>query len=245
MAKSKAFKRILKITVGLIIFLTLPSLLFFGFLYFKYNEDLPEGQQGPKADALAQTMLEALNADAYQNTDYLEWTFKGQHSYKWYKTDGTCEVTWKNFKVLLDLKNQENSQVFVANQEYIGIEKQGYIEQATNYFNNDSFWLVGPYKVFDTGTERKLVTTENGKKALLVTYASGGTTPGDSYLWHLDDNGRPKSFQMWVKIIPIGGLEASWEQWITTESGALLPTFHKFLFLGIELQNIKGLNLSQ
>jgi uncharacterized membrane protein affecting hemolysin expression len=70
-AKSIPFKRILKIIVGLIIFLTLPSLLFFGFLYFKYNEDLPEGQQGPKADALAQTMLEALNNDAYLNTDYL------------------------------------------------------------------------------------------------------------------------------------------------------------------------------
>jgi hypothetical protein len=244
-AKSIPFKRILKIIVGLIIFLTLPSLLFFGFLYFKYNEDLPEGQQGPKADALAQTMLEALNNDAYLNTDYLEWTFKGQHSYKWYKTDGTCEVTWKNFKVLLDLKNRDNSQVFVAEQEYNGIEKQGYIEQAAHYFNNDSFWLVAPYKVFDRGTERKLVTTENGKDALLITYATGGTTPGDSYLWHLDDNGKPKSFQMWVKILPIGGLEASWEQWITTESGAVLPTFHKLLFLGIELQDIKGLSLSE
>jgi hypothetical protein len=90
-----------------------------------------------------------------------------------------------------------------------------------------------------------LVTTENGKDALLITYASGGTTPGDSYLWHLDDNGKPKSFQMWVKILPIGGLEASWEQWITTESSAVLPTFHKLLFLGIELQDIKGLSLSE
>jgi hypothetical protein len=48
---------------------------------------------------------------------------------------------------------------------------------------------------------------------------------------------------MWVDILPIEGLEATWENWITTESGAQLPTFHKFLFLGIEMENIKGLEL--
>jgi len=36
-------KKILKIVAGVIIFFTLPSILFFGFLYFKYNEDLPTG----------------------------------------------------------------------------------------------------------------------------------------------------------------------------------------------------------
>ena len=54
-------KKTLKIITGAIVFLTLPSLLFFGFLYFKYNEDLPTGIQGEKADALAYNMLEALD----------------------------------------------------------------------------------------------------------------------------------------------------------------------------------------
>lgn len=210
-------------------------------MYFKYNEDLPTGPQGAEADQLASQMLKALNEKAYANTDYLEWTFNGSHHYKWYKTDHTCEVSWKSFTVILDLDNQTNSEVFVAEQEYNGIEKQKYIDKATNYFNNDSFWLVAPYKVFDPGTERRFITTENDKKALLVTYTSGGSTPGDSYLWHLDDSGTPKSFQMWVNIIPIDGLEATWENWISTESGATLPTLHKFLFLGIELENVKGL----
>lgn len=212
-------------------------------MYLKYNEDLPTGQQGTKADQLASKMLAALNEQAYVNTDYLEWTFKGIHSYKWYKSDNTCEVAWKDFTVILDFNNTDNSKVFVAQQEYNGVEKQDYINKATNYFNNDSFWLVAPYKVFDKGTERRLVNTEDNKEALLVTYTSGGSTPGDSYLWHLDDTGKPKNFQMWVDILPIEGLEATWENWITTESGAQLPTFHKFLFLGIELDDVKGLDL--
>jgi len=217
LAKPSKLKKILKIIGGVIIFITLPTLLLFGFMYLKYNEDLPTGPKGAAADQLATQMLAALDEEAYVNTDYLEWTFKGRHHYKWYKTDNTCEVSWDSFKVILDFENKNNSKVFVAEQEYKGVEKQKYIDKATSYFNNDSFWLVAPYKVFDPGTERRLITTKNDKKALLVTYTSGGTTPGDSYLWHLDDSGKPKSFQMWVNILPINGLEATWENWISTE----------------------------
>ena len=243
MAKSSQLKKVLKITGGVIVFFTLPTLLLFGFMYLKYNEDLPTGQQGSEADQLATKMLSALNEDAYLNTDYIEWTFKGRHHYKWYKSDNTCEVYWDDFTVILDLENRSNSKVFVVEQPYNGIEQQDYIQKAENYFNNDSFWLVAPYKVFDKGTERRLVKTEDQKDALLVTYNSGGTTPGDSYLWHIDANGKPTSFQMWVDILPIDGLEATWENWVTTETGAELPTFHKLLFLGIEMGDVKGLSL--
>jgi len=243
MRKKLTIKRILKIIGGVIIFFTLPTLLLFGFMYLKYNEDLPDGIQGPKADALATQMLQALNEEAYLNTDYLEWTFKGRHHYKWYKSNNNVEVSWEQITVILDLKNNTNSKVFAGEQEYNGIEKQEYINKAENYFNNDSFWLVAPYKVFDKGVERRLVKTEDNKNKLLVTYTIGGSTPGDSYLWHLDAQGKPKSYQMWTQILPIDGLEATWENWITTESGALLPTFHKLLFLGIEMGEVKGLKL--
>ncbi|WP_179337847.1 hypothetical protein [Winogradskyella ludwigii] len=243
MAKPSKLKKILKIIGGIIIFFTLPTLLLFGFMYLKYNEDLPTGQQGNAANQLATKMLKALNEEAYLNTDYLEWTFKGRHHYKWYKSDNNCEVSWDQITVILDLKNRDNSKVFVAKQDYNGIEKNDYIIKAEGYFNNDSFWLVAPYKVFDAGVERRIVTTKNNKDALLVTYTSGGSTPGDSYLWHLDAEGKPKSFQMWVDILPIKGLEATWENWLITESGAQLPTFHKFLFLGIEMDAVTGLKL--
>ena len=93
--------------------------------------------------------------------------------------------------------------------------------------------------MFDKGVERRLVKTKADKEALLVTYTSGGSTPGDSYLWHLDRNGKPESFQMWVDILPIDGLEASWTDWTTTSTNAQLPTFHKFLFFGLEIEDIK------
>jgi hypothetical protein len=109
-------------------------------------------------------------------------------------------------------------------------------------FNNDSFWLVAPYKVFDQGTTRQLVALEGGRDALLVTYSSGGTTPGDSYLWILGDDGLPASYKMWVKIIPIGGLEATWANWQRMESGIMLPTSHQVGPLTLEMGEVRAFN---
>ena len=236
------FKRVLKITAGLVIFFTLPSLLFFGFVYFKYNEDLPQGKQGEQAEALAQSMLNALDYEAYKNTNYIEWTFKNRHHFKWQKDQNTCVVYWKEYKVDLNLNSPSESKAYVHNFKVEGEQAKELISEATDYFNNDSFWLVAPYKVFDPGTQRSLVKTESGEEGLMVTYTSGGTTPGDSYVWILDKNHKPTKFKMWVDILPIGGLEASWTDWTTTESGAQLPTFHELLFLGIEMGNVKGTN---
>ena len=233
-------KKTLKIIAGITIFLTLPTLLFFGFLYVKYDEALPSGTEGPAAEHLATKMLKALNHHAYKNTDYLEWTFERRHHFKWNKVENTCEVYWKKYQVNLDLNDPSKSEAYHKDVKVDHAKSKKLIEKALVYFNNDSFWLVAPYKVFDPGTERRLVPLENNKKALLVTYTSGGTTPGDSYLWHLDNTGKPTHFQMWVDILPIDGLEATWNGWITTESGAVLPTFHKFMVFGIEITDVIG-----
>ncbi|MDG5491271.1 hypothetical protein [Psychroserpens sp. SPM9] len=232
-------KKILKIIGGIIVFFTLPTLLFFAFMYLKYDEDLPLGTQGEAADQLAIQMLNQLDYEAYKATDYIEFTFKKRHHFKWNKANNTCEVYWKNIRVALNLANPKDARVYISENEYTEDDKANYIQKAIDLFNNDSFWLVAPYKVFDPGVERRLVKTEANKEALLVTYTNGGSTPGDSYLWHFDANGTPKSFQMWVDILPINGLEASWSDWITTSTGAQLPSFHKFLFMGLEIEDIK------
>ena len=235
-------KKIAKIIIGVIVFFTLPSLLFFGYVYLKYDEDLPIGTKGEQAEQMATKMLSALDYEAYKNTNYIEWTFKNRHHYQWKKNEETCTIHWEDYKVDLNLKDASKSKTYVHNFEVQGEQAAELITKATDYFNNDSFWLVAPYKVFDSGTERSVVTLENGKLGLLVTYTSGGTTPGDSYLWILDDKGKPTSFKMWVSILPIKGLEATWKDWTTTESGAQLPTFHKLMILGLQITDIKGKN---
>ncbi len=223
----------------LVLLLAVLGVCFYGFLYLKYNEDLPTGLQGVEADALANKMLVALNYEAYKNTLSLEWTFRNKNRYNWNKKEGICEVFWKDYKVVLALNNPEESTAFVHNFEVHDQQASDLIQEAINNFNNDSFWLVAPYKVFDPGTERRLINFTNSEPGLLITYTSGGSTPGDSYLWKFDTSGKPISFKMWTSKISIKGLEASWDNWITTETGAMLPSHHKILFLTLNMGDVK------
>jgi hypothetical protein len=234
----KLAKTLGKIILGILVIL----LIVLAFVYFKYNEPLPEGTQNAKADALAQKMLTTLKYDAYKNTRYIAWTFPGNHQYVWDKDQYKVDVSWSDVKVNLNLKQPDTSTVNVDGVDITSAEKSIYIKKALAYFNNDSFWVVAPYKVFDEGVTRSIAKNAAGEEGLLVTYNSGGTTPGDSYLWHLDDNGRPKGYQMWVDIIPIGGLYASWDDWQTMESGIPLSGLHTLLILDIDVENIKAWN---
>jgi hypothetical protein len=205
--------------------------VFIGVYYFVNNEKLPEGKQGKEADALALKMFNAINNEAFKNTEILEWSFRGEHYYKWQKQEGIVTVEWDGNVVIIDTKSPEKNEVFVKNKQ---IENTALIKTATDFFNNDSFWLVAPYKIFDAGTERRLVKY-NDKDALLITYTSGGSTPGDSYLWFLDENDVPTSFKMWTSIIPIGGVSATWSDLKITEAGIKLPTKHTLSIFGMEI----------
>ncbi|MGB1448586.1 MAG: hypothetical protein ACPG8F_01980 [Flavobacteriaceae bacterium] len=211
-------------------------------LFMYFDKALPQGEKGPAADQLAQKMLQALNHNAFKDLNYIEWTFSSRgkgRSYQWHKAKGTCTVVWDSISVNLNLTATNKSTVEVNEQPYQGEKKRDFIYSAEAKFNNDSFWLVAPYKVFDKGVERRLVKRDDGQEALLVTYTTGGTTPGDSYLWLMDEHHRPKAFQMWVDIIPIGGLTASWDDWIKTPQGVILPQSHQLLFLDLAITDLK------
>lgn len=233
-------KKILRRTGIAIIIITLPSTIFFSILYLKYNEPFPkDAVPSVEADRLARQMLEALNYEDYKNTEYIEWTFKNRHHFKWQKNKGVVEVYWKNIKVILQLAKPHTSLVFKGDEEITKTsKKEKYITKATNYFNNDSFWLAAPYKVFDKGTIRSIIPQNKGV-GLLVTYTKGGTTPGDSYLWILDENYIPISYKMWVDILPINGLEATWDDWETVSTGATFATNHQFYFMSLPITDLK------
>ena len=233
---TRIFKIIGKILLALLLGLVVVLLS----VFFLYNEKLPEGEQSLEADQLAEKMLHAINHDAYKQTNYIEWSFVGRQHYKWNKQQQLVEVKWGETVVNLNIQHTDSSTVTVNNSEVTGAARLESIEQAVAHFNNDSFWLIAPHKAFDPGTERRIVLLENGKKALLVSYSSGGNTPGDSYLWLLDETGLPTAFKMWVSVIPIGGLEATWESWEASASGVLFPSTHQFLFLDINMGDVKA-----
>jgi hypothetical protein len=237
----KTFKT-LKKTGKLLSVLILTVIAVLVSFFYLYNETLPEGQQSDEADKLAEKMLKAVHHEAFKKTRYLEWIFVEKHQYKWDMQEQLVDVTWDENVVHLNIQQPNLSTVFVHEIKIENAARLEIIEKAVGYFNNDSFWLVAPHKIFDNGTERRIVSLENGDKALLVSYRSGGNTPGDSYLWILDESGLPSAFKMWVSIIPLGGVKATWDVWEKTESGVLLPSSHKLSFLMMDMGTVKGYN---
>ena len=101
-----------------------------------------------------------------------------ERHYKWRKNKGLCTVSWDSISVKLTTSRIKESTVKVNGVPYAGSKKNEFIQRAEAKFNNDTFWLVAPYKVFDAGVERRLVRVNNDENALLVTYTSGGQPQG-------------------------------------------------------------------
>ena len=215
----KALKILLKAVVGLLLLILIISLVTYLFI----NEPKPNGVSGDRAEQLADKMLAALNKPAYDTLAYLEFTFKGIHHYRWDKKNNRVLVSWGKNEVLLDLNLKPES--------YDEVETTAY-----KYFINDSFWLVAPFKVRDDGALRFTFDVEEGR-GLLVTYTAGGVTPGDSYLWIIDDNGFPQAWKLWTSIVPIGGVEFSWEKWERLGS-VHFSTLHKNSVLDLDISEL-------
>lgn len=218
--------------------------LVIGIYLYSISETKPVGKTGQDADLVAQKMLAAVNKDAWDDTRYLQWTFfRGVNHYFWDKTHDMVEVVWGKNKVLLHTKTL-TGKAYKDNVLVEDIESsKALIDKAWSFFCNDSFWLNPVVKAFDEGTERSMVKLDDGREGLMVEYKGGGVTPGDAYVWILDENGLPSEWKMWVNIIPVGGIGSTWENWTELSTGAKVAIDH--LMFGIadaSLSNVKGGN---
>ena len=225
-----SFKKLLRLLFIVFILTVLSGSIAF----YVLDKPLPKKIESEEADQMAHRMLAATHYEHWEKTGLVRWSFAHSHHFLWDRKRDFVQVEWNDAKVLLDTKKLSRS---IAYQNDILVEndtKSDLINTAWEYFCNDSFWLCAHYKVFDEGTKRYL--TDNDE--LMIQYESGGVTPGDSYVWQLDESSKPTSFQMWVQIIPIGGLKADWSALTETETGAILPLEHSFGPISFSIDNI-------
>ncbi|MEM6736373.1 MAG: hypothetical protein AAGC64_09895 [Bacteroidota bacterium] len=213
-------KRILKFFGWLLLIIVVVGFL----AYLIVNEPRPTGTQGDQAEMLADEMLNSLNKKAYDSIEHIEFTFLGLHSFQWNKKANSVIVSWDDHEVYLDLNQKPEDYTM---QEF----------KAYQYFVNDSFWLVAPFKVRDHGVVRSFVNLEEGR-GLLVTYTIGGITPGDSYLWIVDDMGLPTAWKLWTSNVPVGGLKFTWDNWIRLQDVSF-STLHRSMILDLDITNLK------
>lgn len=235
-------KTILKI-LGVVVLL---FVLLIGGAIFFLSEKEPAGTTGPAAEELAQKMMASVDKVAWDSTRWVQWSFLGMHDFLWDKESNWVKVSWGENEVLIYTKALDKSVAYANGSPVEEDEKEKLVQTAWDYFCNDSFWLNPVVKAFDPGTERYIVDLPSGDPAVKVKYTTGGVTPGDSYLWILDENNRPKAWKMWVSNLPIAGLETSWEGWTKLPTGANVATVHGGLGRQVEMiTNLKaGMELS-
>jgi len=228
----KKFFKVLGIIILTLVVLSIGSCIFL-------SEKLPVGTEGAEAEALTDKMFEAINKEAWDSTKIVTWNFMGLHDYVWNTETTDLKVSWGDNEVIMNLDAYDGT-VLKAGVALEGDEKRKMIDKAFNFFCNDSFWLIAPAKARDEGTSRSVVDLEDGKQGLLVSYSKGGITPGDSYLWTLDESGMPNGYKMWTKIIPVKGVYSSWEDWIELPTGAKISTGHDMKIYKSQMKNVKG-----
>ena len=210
-----------------------------GALWLGVREPLPEGRTGAGADALAARLEGAVGLAGWQSTGAIQWRFAGR-DHLWdrdrqlYKLDdGGGDV------VLMDLQTRDG-RAWSAGRELAEAERSAALERAWSIWCNDTFWLNPLEKLRDPGITLREVDQPDGPAALLVSYSSGGVTPGDSYLWLPGEDGRPSAWRMWVSIIPIPGLETSWEGWTQLSTGAWVSTLHRIGPVEMTVDGVKA-----
>lgn len=184
---------------------------------------LPKGQSGEAAEALAQKMLKAAGYEAWLEVAAVTFVFRGDDRVFWDKKRKLVEVQFG--KNLVQFSEVSGKSLCFAGERRVTDDCDSLTQKAVKRFYNHTFWINPAFHVMAPGTTRALVTDEGEK--LLVSYASGGATPGDSYLFTLDDEGKIASMRMWVSILPIKGITAKFDDYRLVDKGIRIAHHHK------------------
>ena len=205
--------------------------------------DIPAGQPGEAAEALAQKIQEKNGLLEFQTTGALSFTFMGKDEIFWDRGRNLVEVSWKgmvnHYKVQFSTENHSHALVF-KNEKFLSSshkELKKLVTEAYGKFVNDTFWLNPAFHFYSQGTHRELVQGNQ----LKVFYESGGVTPGDTYVYTVDDEGLITYINMWVSIIPIKGIGVIVSDHVTTKLGFTVAQSNQFDFTGFP--NVRLSNL--
>ena len=144
----------------------------------------------PKAVQIADAVMAAMGGrKAWDDTHLIAWNFFGFRKLVWDKWTGTVRVD--NLRddqtVLLNI-NTDKGRVFRDGKELTEPDSVAkYVKAGKAAWINDSYWLVMPFKLKDSGVTLKYLgdttATKDGKPADLIqlTFKGVGVTPDNKY----------------------------------------------------------------
>ncbi|MEM6380079.1 MAG: hypothetical protein AAF705_17935 [Bacteroidota bacterium] len=185
-----------------------------------------------KAMAIADEVMEAMGGrQAWDTTRFIQWTFFGRRTLLWDKQTGNVRVDVPGDSTIYLVNiNDETGKVQLKGQDISASDTlQTYVERGKSIWINDSYWLVMPFKLKDSGVTLKYIgqdTMNGGIKAdvLELTFAEVGRTPDNKYKVYVDledrmvkqwdffskyDDPAPRMSTPWQDYKPYGALMLS------------------------------------
>jgi hypothetical protein len=147
-----------------------------------------------EAVAIADRVMEAMGGrKAWDETRYLTWNFFGSRKHHWDKQSGDIRIVSEkdNYTLLMNINTMEGklkkNGVMMTNPDSLA----KYLEMGKSAWINDSYWLVMPYKLKDSGVTLKYKgegKTEKGEASdvLELTFSGVGDTPDNKYEVYVD-----------------------------------------------------------
>ncbi len=154
-------------------------------------------ESDPKAMAIADEVMEAMGGRAaWDNTRHICWTFFGRRALIWDKWTGNVRIDDGTTTYLVNI-NDETGSVYEGG-EALAVSQDSLktrMRQAKSIWINDSYWMVMPFKLKDSGVTLKYVgedTTQAGEPAdkLQLTFQGVGRTPQNKYFVWVDKTTR-------------------------------------------------------
>lgn len=159
------------------------------------NPALPgfdEAGSDPRAIKIADAVMERLGGRAnWDATRYLTWRFFGKRLHVWDKWTGDLRFEQGDLVVLMNIHSREGM-AWKEEQQIVDVDTlAARLDDAYRAWINDSYWVVMPYKLKDSGVTLKHKgsgETVDGLSCeiLELTFTDVGVTPKNKYDVYVD-----------------------------------------------------------
>ena len=168
--------------------------------FVEYNNPPADGfdQEGSDllATLLADKSMQAMGGrEAWDKTRYIGWNFFGSRDHLWDKWTGNVriDVPAQELTILMNINTKEGK--VQKNGEVLTDSADFYLQRGYGMWVNDSYWLVMPYKLKDSGVTLKYLredTTQLGASAdvLSLSFKDVGVTPQNIYEVWIDTDSK-------------------------------------------------------
>jgi hypothetical protein len=152
----------------------------------------------PEAIVIADEVMKAMGGrQNWDATRHIAWNFFGSRDLVWDKWTGNVRIEVpRDTAVFLVNINTMEGRVSIRGTELTETDTLNYwLNRAKSIWINDSYWLVMPYKLKDSGLTLNYLgkdTTQTGENAdvLALSFEAVGVTPQNRYKVWVDESSR-------------------------------------------------------